>query len=231
MKSWTTKSGYKIIRIVSGRSNVFLLSNGIINILIDTSTKSNRNKLFSAIENLNIKKIDYLILTHTHFDHASNAHSLRDKFGCKVIVHRSEAAYLKQGENIAVNGTNPLSYLIMLILRGVFERFLKYESCSSDIIVDSIYSFENIGLNVNIIHTPGHSAGSISIIVDNEIAIVGDSMFGVFGNSVFPPFADNKETLVISWAKLLETKCGLFLPSHGSQKSFEQLLSDYNIRK
>ena len=38
MKTWTTRSGYRIIQILSGRSNVFLLTNGKINFLIDTSS-------------------------------------------------------------------------------------------------------------------------------------------------------------------------------------------------
>jgi hypothetical protein len=44
-------------------------------------------------------------------------------------------------------------------------------------------------------------------------------MFGIFPNSIYPPFAYNTEQLISSWGKLLESKCVLFLPSHGSQIS------------
>ncbi|MBK7709835.1 MAG: hypothetical protein IPJ37_01830 [Bacteroidales bacterium] len=45
MKSWKTRSGIKILRMLSGRSNVFLLTNGSENILIDTSPANKWNKL------------------------------------------------------------------------------------------------------------------------------------------------------------------------------------------
>jgi glyoxylase-like metal-dependent hydrolase (beta-lactamase superfamily II) len=75
------------------------------------------------------------------------------------------------------------------------------------------------GFNAFVMHTPGHSPGSISVIIDNEIAIVGDAMFGVFRNSVFPPFADDLKQMVLSWGKLLETECTSFLPGHGTEKN------------
>jgi len=59
----------------------------------------------------------------------------------------------------------------------------------------------------------------MSLIVDDEIAIVGDAMFGIFPNSIFPPFADNVPVMIKSWRKLLDTKCMLFLPAHGTKNS------------
>jgi beta-lactamase superfamily II metal-dependent hydrolase len=74
LKTWKTKSGYNIIQLLSGRSNVFLLTNGGKNILIDTSPKYMWNKLQKRLAALNVNHLDYLILTHTHMDHAENSH-------------------------------------------------------------------------------------------------------------------------------------------------------------
>jgi glyoxylase-like metal-dependent hydrolase (beta-lactamase superfamily II) len=73
MKIWTTVSGYKIIQVLAGRSNVFLLADKENSILIDTSPKFMWNRLQSRLRHLKVDKIDYLILTHTHFDHAANS--------------------------------------------------------------------------------------------------------------------------------------------------------------
>lgn len=80
-------------------------------------------------------------------------------------------------------------------------------------------------------HTPGHSIGSMSIIVDNEVAIVGDSMFGVFKWSVFPPFAEDCKQMIQSWGKLLETNCSIFIPSHGTENNRLLVQKDYKKRK
>jgi len=48
------------------------------------------------------------------------------------------------------------------------------------------------------------------------VALVGDTMFGIFPWTVMPPFANDKQQLLKSWEKLLETLCKLFVPSHGT---------------
>lgn len=62
MKRWRTKSGYDIIMILSGRSNVFLLTNGEKNILIDTSVSRLWNRLQQKLDKLGINSIEYLIV-------------------------------------------------------------------------------------------------------------------------------------------------------------------------
>ena len=231
MKSWDTKSGYRIIRILSERSNVFLLTNGKQNILVDTSPKSKWAKLEKQLDKLKIDHIDYLILTHTHFDHVGNAHKIREKFNSKVIVHITEAQYLLSGDNIIPNGTNPFTRVLVKLFAKRFLQGCRYEPCSYDILVDSSFDLKEFGFNATIISTPGHSIGSMSVIVDNEIAIVGDAMFGIFPWSVFPPYASAVKQMIESWGVLLKTDCSLFLPGHGSADSRSLLQKDYDKRK
>ena len=80
---------------------------------------------------------------------------------------------------------------------------------------------------IKMIKTEGHSSGSISVIVDNEIAIVGDAIFGVFKNSVFPPYADNPIEMIKSWRMLLDTDCDTFLPGHGKEVKRELIQKEY----
>jgi glyoxylase-like metal-dependent hydrolase (beta-lactamase superfamily II) len=157
-KVWNSKSGYSISCILPGRSNVFLLSSGTKNILIDTSPGYKWKKLKARLEALGIKKLDYLILTHTHYDHAENASKIKTEFDAKVI---------------------------------------------------------------------GHSPGSQSVIIDDEICLTGDAMFGIFPGSIFPPFADNEYDMIKSWGKLLHTGCSIFLPSHGTANKVELVKKEY----
>ncbi len=138
---------------------------------------------------------------------------------------------MKQGNSPLPNGTNlTTGFLINTFGKRVQSRY-NYDPVDSDILMDEKYDLRPFRLNAYIIHTPGHSKGSISGIIDNEIAVVGDSMFGVFGSSIYPPFADDPETMVKSWNKLINTNCNLFLPGHGKEINRKILKSQYEKQK
>jgi len=131
-------------------------------------------------------------------------------------------------------GTFPIARLIVNLGKKIGQRKFGYKPFIPDLLVTDKLDLKMF--NVSIISTGGHSAGSISIIVDNEIAIVGDAMLGVFKESVFPPFADDTKEMVKSWGRLLETKCHTFLPGHGHaikrellQREFDKYARKYNI--
>ncbi len=231
MKSWETKSGCKITQVLAGRSNVFLLSNGGKNILVDTSPGSRWKKLTRRLRRLQVNGLDALILTHAHYDHAGNAARVQEKYGAQVFVHRLEAAYLTKGENSMINGTNVFTRFIASHLAKNFAPLANFKLCRPDILVDAICDLAGFGFHAYIMPTPGHTAGSQSVIVDDEVAIVGDAMFGVFPGSVFPPYAEDAGQMVESWGKLLVTGCRLFLPAHGTADSRQLVQKDYNKRK
>ena len=230
MQTWTTKSGCGILRILASRSNVFLLSCRARNILVDTGPRSQWGRLDARLKSLGIDRVDHLILTHSHYDHADNAQRLKHRYGASVIVHRAEARFM-EGEGVAVpGGTNAVTrYLVGTLGRVMAARGV--EPCPGDILVDTVYDLGPLGLNAYVLPTPGHSPGSMSVVVDEEIAIVGDAVFGVFKWSVLPPYADDMAGTVESWGRLLETGCGLFLPGHGWAKTRAELEAGYANRR
>jgi hydroxyacylglutathione hydrolase len=231
MKTWKTKNGHKIIKVLAGRSNVYLVSYGDKNILVDTSPGSRWKKLDRRLRGMGIERLDALILTHTHYDHAGNATRIQGKYRTKVIVHRFEAPFLEEGDGVIPEGTHALTRFLVKRLGRFFSRHVHYEPCRPDILVDEMLSLADCGVHARIIHTPGHSPGSMSVIVDDEIALVGDAMFGIFPWSVFPPFASDARQMAESWGKLLETGCRLFLPSHGTANGRKLVQKDYDKRK
>ncbi|MBK6963504.1 MAG: MBL fold metallo-hydrolase [Bacteroidales bacterium] len=219
MKKLKTISGSEIRLLAGGRSNVFLVSNNRIKILIDTGPAFSGNRLLKKLEQLSISSIDYLLLTHTHFDHAANAQKLKDKFGLKVIVHEAEAGYLLSGNSPVPAGTNSFTSWLIGTFGDWTEKKVRYQPCEADIIIKKENEFSFPGIDARIIHTPGHSAGSVCLIVDNEIALAGDTLIGTFSGSCFPPFANDVPELMRSWEKILKTGCRLFLPSHGNART------------
>jgi glyoxylase-like metal-dependent hydrolase (beta-lactamase superfamily II) len=216
MKTWTTRSGYTIAQILGGRSNVFLLSHGGRNVLVDTGRQKDRAHLLERLQDLRVALLDALVLTHTHFDHAENAAFLQKKYGARVLVHESEAGFLLKGKSPLPAGTLLPTKLLMALFAHRMASGLTYEPCRPDVLVEDGLDLTDFGPSARLIHTPGHSRGSMSLVVDDEIALVGDAMFGVFPCTIFPPFADDVPQLISSWGRLLETGCRLFLTGHGS---------------
>jgi glyoxylase-like metal-dependent hydrolase (beta-lactamase superfamily II) len=215
MKSWETKNGCCITKILSGRSNVFLVLYKNKTLLVDTSPKQFRLKLNKRLKQLNTDTLNYLVLTHAHFDHAGNAKFIKDNFKAQLIIHKKEAALLKAGKNASIQGTVPFTKLLIAVFMKNPQHWFTYPACKADILIDSYFDLNQLGIPGYIISTPGHTEGSISIIIDNEIALIGDTLFGIFKNSIFPPFATNISAFHESWKKLNKTSCDWFLPSHG----------------
>ncbi len=215
---------------MAGRSNVFLLSEGKKSILIDTNPGGRWRTLDRRLRQMHVDHLDALVLTHAHYDHAGSAARLQDKYEAKVIAHIAEGPCLARGENNAIGGTNALTRLVVASLGRLFARRVHFAPCRPDILVDSFLDLGEFGFQAQVVHTPGHTVGSQSVIVDSEIAIVGDTMFGVFPWSVFPPYAEDAGQMVESWGKLLATGCRLFLPSHGTANSRILVQKDYNKR-
>jgi len=183
-----------------------------------------------SLARLGISHIDALIVTHSHFDHAGNAHYIQNRFGASVIIHESESHYLLLGNSPLPKGTNWFTRIMINTFGGKATSLVSYEPCKANMKIKGKYLLDEFGINGYILETPGHSKGSVSVVVDDEIVLAGDALFGVFPGSVFPPFADDETQLINSWNVLLKTGAHLFIPSHGRPRSRKLLESCFNTR-
>jgi hydroxyacylglutathione hydrolase len=231
VKKWETVCNYRIFEIISLRSHVYLVTAGNHTILVDSGIKSIRKQLKNRLDRLGVRKIDFLVLTHAHFDHAGNAAWIQSTYGAKVIIHKKEAEALASGYADSPRGLLWFTRLLMKLLASRFAPKPKSEPCLPDILIEEHLDLRETGMDITVLHTPGHSPGSVSVVVDGEVALTGDAMFGVFPGSVFPPFGTDEQQMVQSWGKLLGTGCNLFIPSHGSANSRERVEKCYKKRK
>jgi len=229
MNEWNTKKGSKIFRVLSWRSNAYLILNGNNTILVDTGKNSAFGRLNRRLDILNIpiEEITTLILTHTHFDHCQSAKKILEKSGCRIIVSDAAADSIQKGYTRLPDGTFPITKLISKLGNLTGKNGFGYEPFRPGILVNRDYDLNDGKDGIKIIKTAGHSDDSMSIIVDNEIAVVGDLMFGIFRNSIFPPYADNISEMIKSWGKLLNTDCIIFLPGHGREIKRSLLEKEY----
>lgn len=107
------------------------------------------------------EKIDWLLLTHGHFDHVADAAKIQRRHGCKIAYHPDTAP--------------------MVTDAGFFRRHgfeLEIEPFEADRLLEECDSCEVAGTRMQILHVPGHCPGSLCFLFPGEgILIGGDVLF------------------------------------------------------
>ena len=200
-----------------GTSNAYLVANGAQTVLIDAGMKKKEQKLIAALQQMKMSPgdIKLIILTHVHYDHCGSLKALQDITGARILVHKAEATYLEQGYCEVPQGTMWFSKALSFIGRTLAKKLVEFDAVAPDITISERFNLHEYGIDGYILPTPGHTAGSISVVIEDKHAIVGDTLFHVVKHSVFPPYANDQKTLLRSWKLLLETGCESFYPGHG----------------
>ena len=131
MKSWILNNGTKIWLVLGGFYNAYLIDSNGKQILVDTGRKSHSKLLNHNLKQLIKEKeqLDYLILTHTHFDHCENAAQIKSDWNCDVVVSKQESHFLIKGSTPLPRGTNIFTYL----LSKMGNRFATHWMATGDI--------------------------------------------------------------------------------------------------
>ena len=86
------------------------------------------------------------------------------------------------------------------------------------VLKDKEFSLHDYGIEGKVIHTPGHSSGSVSILLDTGEAFVGDLAVNKFPLCLtpgLPIFAEDWPKLIESWQKLFDLGVKIIYPAHG----------------
>ncbi|MFX0210797.1 MAG: MBL fold metallo-hydrolase, partial [Candidatus Hodarchaeota archaeon] len=113
-----------------------------------------------------------------------------------------------------------LSTMLHIIL-----PFIQFPATKVDIVLtDEGMSLTDFGISGRVIHTPGHTAGSVSVLLDSGIAFIGclaQNKFPLRLNPGLPVLADSIEEVKDSWNRLLELGVEMAYPGHGKPFSVE----------
>ncbi len=201
-----------------GYSNVTLIVNGSSSILIDTGVKGHLNKIKKMLKQNHLKPEDVklIILTHTHYDHAGNLDQLKKLTGANVAVHKNEFENLKQGYIPIPGGQRFFMHIVSQLGEWIVPRFASPKPFTADIVTENEFDLAPYGINGKIIHTPGHSNGSQSVVVGKKV-IAGDCFMNMNYGVIFPHFAENPNLLLETWQKLFNMEIEEIYPGHGKK--------------
>lgn len=203
-------------------------------VLIDTGYEKGFKHFKKQLSkfNIDIKNIRYIFLTHAHDDHAGFINQvLEESPDTKLVMSDKSLEILYKGQNSFIGGcTSHIAFLFCQIMK-LFGKGthcfppLKQEFGKRYILVsDDNRKYIEKELNGKIIYTPGHTADSISLLLNSGVLFCGDSAMNGFPSiRKITIFAENKITFANSWERIINIKPKMIYPGHGKPFKYSKL--------
>lgn len=144
--------------------------------LIDTGFRGSTSQIVEFIHKLGRKpeEIKLIILTHNHLDHIGGLDELRKLTKAKVAAHKTDV-FIPE-DNIPYPAGNLAGLFLRIPWFSKFRRHFVLGPESIDTILEGGEVFDVLG-GLQVIHTPGHTAGSISLYApQHKLLFVGDAL-------------------------------------------------------
>jgi glyoxylase-like metal-dependent hydrolase (beta-lactamase superfamily II) len=129
-------------------TNAYFLETPSGNILFDAPQ--------GADDNFAPQKIDWLVLTHGHFDHVMDAGKIQARHGCKVVCHPDTIPMITDG--------------------GFFQRHgfdIQYDPVAPDLLLEEGETAALAGQRIIALHVPGHCPGSLCFYFPESGDLIG----------------------------------------------------------
>jgi glyoxylase-like metal-dependent hydrolase (beta-lactamase superfamily II) len=217
--------GIDIHKIPLGADNCYVIrEEGTI--MIDSGTPKKGKQFVKRLKKLSInpKDMKLIIITHGHWDHIGSAKEIKEITGAKIAMHKQEKDCLEKSLKPVPPGVTRWGCIFAKIL-AMFTPLVHIPSTDVDIILgDENFSLVEFGIPGKVIHTPGHSSGSVSVLLETGDAFVGDLAMNGFPLRIgpgLPIFAENLQKVKESWKMLLDMGVKNIYPAHGNPFSEE----------
>lgn len=144
-------------------------------ILIDCGTPEGYEQIKENIRKTGTDpaRITKIFGTHGHYDHVGAAYLWKKEFGTKLYLHELDAEQVEQGDSIRTSAS---------ILYGT-----KFTPCQVDGFLCEGGRYEGENLLMEVMHTPGHTMGSVSFDVTKDgyrILFAGDAIWGGYSRQI-----------------------------------------------
>jgi len=198
------KIKYKKFIVGKLQANAYILFTDNLGKCLIIDPGDEAHKLTKFIKNIGLKPAG-IILTHGHFDHCAVAKELKSLYKIPIMIHKDDRDLL----------TSPLyvelSNLLNISIPSKADLLLK----DDETIIEG-------GIELKVIHTPGHTQGSICLKSTGNLLFTGDTLFkGSVGRSDLQESDPNKLKKSLNILKQFPPDT-IILPGHGETSTIKQ---------
>ena len=199
--------------VFAGLSATYLVESEAGIILVDAGCPRYEQSILRRIRALENGSLRLIFVTHAHLDHYGSAASLRRLTGAPIAIHRADADAMARGET-PLGSVHGSGWLMWALLR-LFEPYVRPDPTPPDLLLDDGDDLCSYGLDAVVLHTPGHTPGSSSLVVEGHFAFVGDLLSTSVRPRVQRSFADDWSLIPHSLARLQALRPDWVYAGHG----------------
>lgn len=191
---------------IKSNSRVFFIRGDSVAI-VDSGAPGNERQILRALREAGIPagSVSILIATHAHWDHCGSLRALQAALGAPAAAGWPDAEYMEKGLNAPVENST-----------AKHASHLEYPAVKAGIVVAEDMSLKAYGIDARIIRTPGHTAGSISVLASSGDCAVGDFLAGLY--------TGDPETIRNCLLKMKEFGARRIFPAHGPGVLLNEIL-------
>ena len=192
-------------------------------VVVDAGIPDSEDKIERVLKKhgRGFRDVTLIVVTHAHTDHAGSAARLRELTGAPILAHAGDLDYYE--------GRKKMTYCVAHWWGPLFLRSgvptVPYMPFTPDIMLRENDSFDlsRYGIDGVARHTPGHTAGSVSVELSSGDALVGDMVAsGILlggmmrlGHAIRPPFEDDPQAVGVELMNMVDAGMQRFYMGHG----------------
>lgn len=170
-------------------------------LLVDAGWELAKFTAAAKAQRVNLAGIRWVMFTHHHPDHAGLVQSVKGLSGARMIIHANQIPFLAD-------------------LQGYYAKKGGYEPIRvepGDLVGPDRAALRAIGIQGEIVETPGHSPDSVSLLLEDGRAFIGDLPAP---DTVWDDTADEVRA---SWRTLIQRGARVFYHAHAGAIPLERI--------
>ena len=194
-----------IVKVVSRATNCYVIGQARDRILIDVGWPGTLPKLSAILKRkgIELQEITYLLATHYHPDHAGLVQEVKNQGVCLIILEQQIDAI-----PILKTYMKPRDRYVDIMIYDTVQLTTKASRAL----------LKTIGIDGEIISTPGHSDDSVTLVLDSGAAFTGDLP------NLKLATEGAMEQVVQSWQAILALNAKLVYPGHGRMRTVKAMI-------
>lgn len=217
--------------IRAGIANVHLVDDGHGLVIVDAGWSGYGRQILSEVTRLGYRprEVRLILLTHVHADHAGSAAELRRLTDAPLAIHRGDARYARAGKHQIPTGRGWIGVSSKWLADRI-DLQLGFEPFDPNVWLEEGQTLTDFGIEGYVVHTPGHTQGSVTLAMEEGITLIGDALINMFRVG-YPMYWENPEQGRESGLKIQKLKPRMIYSGHGRAFGGDELDRYLDLRK